>query len=167
MHRLLERHGRQLESAQRAQAGLQTVAREFELEPAQAEQALAMARRILQGDAAWAWDDAYLSWQGVEVALVDGGELLRLDRLVQVKGNGHWWVLDYKSSTHPQSDPQLLAQLRRYRAAVQRVQAAQVVHAAFLGADGGVFEIDAPAPAETIATNSANHATLTPSTSPP
>jgi ATP-dependent helicase/nuclease subunit A len=139
MHRLLERHGRHLPAA--PSAPLEVAAVEFALTPAQAQQALHMALRIVQGAGAWAWDDAALSWQGVEVALMDGGELLRLDRLVQRRAGGEWWVLDYKSATRPEADPQLASQLRRYRAAVQRAQAGQVVRAAFLTADGAIFEI--------------------------
>ena len=162
MHRLLERHGRELSSAEPASAWLPAVAREFALEAAQAQQAWVMARRIVLGEAAWAWDEARLSWQGVEVALVDGGELLRLDRLVQVKSDGHWWVLDYKSSAQPQSDPQLVSQMQRYRAAVQRLQAGQVVHAALLASDGRLIEIEAPAPGHAVTATSASHATLAP-----
>ena len=115
--------------------------REFALETAQAEQALSMALRIVQGEGAWAWDEAALSWQGVEVAVTDRGELLRIDRLVQVKVSGDWWVLDYKSAARPEADPALMAQLQRYRAVVQRAQAGQVVRAAFLSADGKLIEL--------------------------
>jgi len=139
MHRLLERHGRNLPAA--PSAPLEVVAAEFALTAAQSQQALSMAECIVQGAGAWAWDDAALSWQGVEVALMDRGELLRLDRLVQRRASGEWWVLDYKSATHPEADPQLINQLQRYRAAVQRAQAGQVVRAAFLTADGAIFEI--------------------------
>ena len=139
MHRLLERHGAALSAIQTAQ--LQDVVREFALETAQAEQALSMALRIVQGEGAWAWDEAALSWQGVEVAVTDRGELLRIDRLVQVKVSGDWWVLDYKSAARPEADPALMAQLQRYRAVVQRAQAGQVVRAAFLSADGKLIEL--------------------------
>ncbi len=134
MHRLLERHGAALPTLQTAP--LQEVAREFALEAAQAEQALGMALRIVRGEGAWAWDDAVLSWQGVELAVMDSGELLRLDRLVQLKASGQWWVFDYKSTAKPEADPALLAQLHRYRAAVSRSHGGLAVNAAFLTADG-------------------------------
>jgi len=139
MHRLLERHGRHLPAA--PSAPLEAVAAEFALTAAQSQLALGMAVCIVQGAGAWAWDDADLGWHGVEVALMDRGELLRLDRLVQRRASGEWWVLDYKSASHPEADPQLISQLLRYRAAVQRAQAGQVVRAAFLTADGAIFEI--------------------------
>jgi ATP-dependent helicase/nuclease subunit A len=57
----------------------------------------------------------------VEVAVTDRGELLRIDRLVQVKVSGDWWVLDYKSAARPEADPALMAQL--HAIAVSRSQA--------------------------------------------
>ena len=37
-------------------------------------------------------------WSGNEVAVSHGGEVLRIDRLVQLDSPGEaaWWVLDYK-----------------------------------------------------------------------
>ena len=54
-----------------------------------------MARRILTGPGAWAWDPDQLSWQASEVELVSQGELMRLDRLVQRgddNGSGGCWT---------------------------------------------------------------------------
>ncbi|MDO8252224.1 MAG: UvrD-helicase domain-containing protein, partial [Rhodoferax sp.] len=119
-------------------------AREFELTPEQGAQASAMAGRILQGEGAWAWDNAMLGWQGNEVELMYQGELLRLDRLVQRKDGahaGHWWVLDYKSAQSPQNQPELVAQLRAYQAAVQAIYPEDVVRAAFLTPQGALIEI--------------------------
>ena len=47
-----------------------------------------------------------------------------------------WWVLDYKSATQPQRQQALVAQLQRYREAVQALMPGEVVHAAFLTGDG-------------------------------
>ena len=62
-----------------------------------------------------------------------------------------WWVLDYKSATQPERQPQLIAQLQRYRAAVQAQVPGEVVGAAFLSGEGRLVRVpegdDAPAPA--------------------
>ena len=76
MHRLLE-------WGDASNNNMSAVVREFELNPEQGAQALAMAQRILQGEGAWAWDPAVVGWQGNEVELMYQGEALRLDRLVQ------------------------------------------------------------------------------------
>jgi ATP-dependent helicase/nuclease subunit A len=132
MHRLLEWGGV-------SPARVRAVQREFRLDAAQGREAADMAQRILQGEGAWAWNDAVLAWQGNEVELVYQGQTLRLDRLVQRKDAGHaghWWVLDYKSSGAPQAQPALLAQMQAYRAAVQALYGGQTVKAAFLTAQG-------------------------------
>ncbi|MEI8028712.1 MAG: UvrD-helicase domain-containing protein [Comamonadaceae bacterium] len=119
-------------------------AREFELTPQQGTQAAAMAGRILQGEGAWAWDQTAVGWHGNEVELMYQGELLRLDRLVQRKDAGcagQWWVLDYKSGQAPQEEPELVAQLRRYRDAVQGIYPDDVVKAAFLNGQGVLIEL--------------------------
>jgi ATP-dependent helicase/nuclease subunit A len=133
MHRLLEtwqpRTGL-------AAAQLREVQRLFALDAAAAQEAAAMAQRILQGEGAWAWDAAQVDWQGNEVELLAGGELLRLDRLVRRRDTGEWWVLDYKSAAEPERQPQLLAQMRRYREAVAAAHAGATVRCAFLTAQG-------------------------------
>jgi ATP-dependent helicase/nuclease subunit A len=137
MHRLLE-WGYVTESAAAA------AAREFEVSPEQGLQAAAMAQRILQGEAAWAWDQTRLSWHGNEVELMYQGQTLRLDRLVQRKDAaqpGHWWVLDYKSALAPQEQPELVAQLCGYQAAVQAIYPNDVVRAAFLTPQGALLEV--------------------------
>lgn len=114
----------------------QLAAREFALEPQQTGQAASMARNILQGAGAWAWDAGVLAWQANEVELVYNGKALRLDRLVQRADTGQWWVLDYKSAYSPGQQPQALAQMREYCEAVRTVYAVDVVRAAFLTAQG-------------------------------
>jgi ATP-dependent helicase/nuclease subunit A len=135
MHRLLETapaDGR-LRPAQ-----LREVQRSFGLDAGAVQQAAAMAQRILQGDGAWAWDPAHVDWHDNEVELLAGGELLRLDRLVRRRDSGEWWVLDYKSATHPERRPELLEQMRRYRDAVATAYPGATVRSAFLTAQGAM-----------------------------
>jgi ATP-dependent helicase/nuclease subunit A len=138
MHRLLE-WGALSEPHVRA------ITREFRLDVAQAQAALAGAKAILAGAGAWAWDPTVVSWQGNEVELAFAGQSLRLDRLVQRKDAGHaghWWVLDYKSNAAPQDLPALRAQMHTYCAAVQAVYPGQTVKAAFLTAQGKLLEVE-------------------------
>jgi ATP-dependent helicase/nuclease subunit A len=129
MHRLLE-------WGKLDQPPLAPLAREFGLAAEQLEQALAMARRMRSGNAAWVWEASLLHWQGNEVELLHEGRSLRLDRLVQRKDTGHWWVLDYKSAARPQDQPSLQAQLRSYLQAASLGLAGQTVHAAFITGQG-------------------------------
>ena len=110
----------------------------------QTSDAWAMASRIRSGEAAWAWDDAAIAWQGNEVELHHLGQTLRLDRLVQRKDAGHvghWWVLDYKSASQPQRDALKLAQLQGYRSALQALYPGETIKAAFLAGTGAVIEL--------------------------
>ncbi len=126
-----------------APARVTAVQREFGLNPAQAEQAAAMAQRILQGEGAWAWDSAQIDWAGNEVEITHNGQVLRIDRLVRRRDTGAWWVLDYKSTAQPQQQPALRAQLQTYCAAVQRANPGAPVRAAFLTAQGAIVPVDA------------------------
>ena len=138
MHRLLEWGG------QSPQAHVVAAAREFGLNPTQADEACRLAQRIWQGDGAWAWDENAVAWQGDEVDLVYQGQPLRLDRLVQrtdAGHEGHWWVLDYKSALDPELQPALRLQLANYRAAVQLIYPQATVKAAFLTGQGTVVEL--------------------------
>lgn len=139
MHRLLEWGG--LSSPDHVGA----VAREFRLSPAQAAQASVLAQRIVQGDGAWAWNSNVVAWEGNEVNLVYKGQPLRLDRLIQRKDPGYegqWWVLDYKSAPEPELQPALIAKMRTYRAAVQRIYPGSVVKAVFLTGQGTVVGLE-------------------------
>ena len=136
MHRLLQWGNANAHNASSA-------AREFDLTTEQGNQALRMAQRILQGAGAWAWDAAAVGWQSNEVELSYQGELLRLDRLVQRRDTREWWVLDYKTNPAPQRDPELMAQLNRYRDAVQAIYPGQAVRAAFLTGPGDLVVVPA------------------------
>ncbi len=138
MHRLLEWGGSA--SAPHVAA----VQREFMLGPREVEQAVQLARRIVDGEGAWVWRREAIAFQANEVALVVEGRVLRLDRLVRRSDaghEGHWWVLDYKSSWRPDAQPALVAQMQRYRAAVRTIYAGQPVHAAFLTGQGTLIVV--------------------------
>ncbi len=144
MHRLLERGADYFlpDASAIDLAKLAKVAqREFSLSNEQLEEAVAMAQRIRNGDAAWAWDTALLAWQGNEVELMQGMQSLRLDRLVQLRGSGHWWVFDHKSANEPQRQLLLLEQLRNYRKAVEQIYPDAIVKAAFLTGQGALVEV--------------------------
>jgi ATP-dependent helicase/nuclease subunit A len=139
MHRLLE-----WGSVDMAHGGV--VQREFGLDAEQAQTAALMAQRILTGEGAWAWDSEQLAWSGNEVELVHEGVLMRLDRLLQRKDDGQWWVLDHKSHPAPLKAPELVVQLGAYRAAVRAIYPGQVVRAAFLTGEGRWVELPEQGP---------------------
>ncbi len=144
MHRLLEWGAIWVMPHTQLTAASAAVAREFGLNPSQAAQALAMAKGIRFGEAAWAWDSQVVGWQGNEVELVYAGQTLRLDRLVQRRDAAHagqWWVLDYKSASTPQRQPELVAQLQAYKAALAAIYPGEPVRAAFLTAQGALLEV--------------------------
>ena len=144
MHRLLEWGALASPGGVPDRVAVQAAAREFALSPAQVQQAVALAQRISGGDGAWAWQPNVVGWHGDEVDMVYQGQALRLDRLVQridAGHAGHWWVLDYKSAAQPQNQPELVAKMQQYRAAVQQVYPGSVVKAAFLTGQGAVVEV--------------------------
>lgn len=136
MHRLLEWGVPAVGDFSPAQ--LLSVAREFSLSPAQAQEAAVLAQRIHTGEGAWAWQAEVVDWQGNEVELNHQGQSFRLDRLVRRRDTGAWWVLDYKSAPQPERQPGLLAQMQRYLAAVRAAYPGAAVQAAFLTGDGRV-----------------------------
>ncbi len=152
MHQLLEQAGlpgAPLADLRRAgwDAGrIAQLARDFDLAADAAATATAMARRILAGEGAWAWDSAQIDRALNEAPLVHQGQNLRLDRLVRCRATAQsparWWVLDYKSAAQPERQPELMAQLRLYRAAVQAQVGTEPVSAAFLAGDGRLVVVD-------------------------
>jgi ATP-dependent helicase/nuclease subunit A len=137
MHRLLELYtpGYDMQHAARS------VGAQFQLDAAQSAQALQLAQRITQGDAAWVWDAAVVDWQANELELVHAGALLRLDRVVRHRASQIWWVLDYKSSTAPERQLALREQLGQYAQALRVATPGAVVCAAFISGEGLVIEI--------------------------
>ena len=84
-----------------------------------------------------------LRWAGNEVPVSDAGEVLRIDRLVELDDAGQrsWWVLDYKLQQSPESLPAYREQLQRYRRAVQALQPGQPVRCAFITGAGELIEL--------------------------
>jgi ATP-dependent helicase/nuclease subunit A len=139
MHRLLEWAvpGEALPAAH-----VRAAAREFMLDAQQARGAAALAQRIRAGEGAWVWDDRRVDWHGNEVTLVHEGETLRIDRLVRERDGGAWWILDYKSAARPERDAALIAQMQRYRAAVQHAYPGATVRVAFLTGQGELVNLE-------------------------
>ncbi|MCW7542124.1 PD-(D/E)XK nuclease family protein, partial [Aquabacterium sp. A7-Y] len=95
-------------------------------------------RPFLDGDS--------LRWAGNEVALSWQGQVLRIDRLVQLdRGQGaEWWVLDYKLEHAPEQLAAYREQLARYCEAVRPLAGGAPVRAAFVTGQGEVVELDPP-----------------------
>ncbi|MBL8387520.1 MAG: UvrD-helicase domain-containing protein [Hydrogenophaga sp.] len=142
MHRLLQWCPTPAEGFDWGEAHLRAVAREFELDAAAGERALAMARRVVAGEAAWAWSATQLLSWGNEVEIWHEGQLLRLDRLVQRRDSGQWWVLDYKSALRPELQAALREQLLRYRRALLAARPGDTVRLAFINAEGRLIELE-------------------------
>ena len=90
-------------------------------------------------------DPQQLLWAGNEVALSHEGQTLRLDRLVarQTDAGREWWVIDYKLNAQPDALLSYRQQLRRYVAAVSRLQPGEPVRAAFVSGKGQWLPVDA------------------------
>jgi ATP-dependent helicase/nuclease subunit A len=145
MHWLLE-HAADTPNGWRAERIAQTL-RRFNVTTEQAAHADALARRIYTGEAAWVWSASEVIEAFDEVELTHQGQRLRIDRLLRRRASAAepetWWALDYKSAAHPEQDPELQAQLTRYRAAIQHLHPGQAVRAAFLSGEGKVVALDA------------------------
>ncbi len=85
----------------------------------------------------WLDPDA-LRWAGNEVTLSDGGDILRIDRLVAMDtpSGPAWWVIDYKLGEQPLAMAAYHAQMARYVEVVRRLQPGEAVHGAFVTGSG-------------------------------
>ena len=121
----------------------QAAARAFRVDPAAV---LRLATRIhASPEVARFFAGPALRWSGNEVAVAEGGEPLRIDRLVLMDDpeGPTWWVLDYKLGHAPEALAEYREQLRRYRRAVHAVQPEARVRCAFVTGEGRVVEVDA------------------------
>jgi ATP-dependent helicase/nuclease subunit A len=108
----------------------------FGLDAKSREQLAQAARAILaSADCRPFFDPAELLWAGNEIAVWQGAEDQRIDRLVQ-RRDGSWWVLDYKLGAMPEREPAYLAQMQGYVAAVQALQPGEPVKAALISGTG-------------------------------
>ncbi|MFT3814614.1 MAG: UvrD-helicase domain-containing protein [Acidovorax sp.] len=138
LHELLEQYADADPSAWSA-GRIARLARAYALPLPAAQAAAAMARTIVAGEGAWAWDEAVVEFALNEAPLHHQGQSLRLDRLVRLRAprdGARWWVLDYKSAATPERQPELIAQMQRYRAAVQAQVGDEPVAVALLSGDG-------------------------------
>jgi len=147
MHQLLEQAGSQTHALARQgwpAARLARLARDFDLTAKATAEAEATARRILQGEGAWAWDSAHIDRAFNEAPLTHNGQTLRIDRLVHRKDKKHpgWWILDYKSATDPERQPELRAQLQHYCQAMRHLLPGEAITAAFLTGDGRMVVVE-------------------------
>ncbi len=141
VHRLLEWAAGGAQDA-RLEDLARAAAREFGADPAAV---LRHGQAILERpEAARFFAGPQLRWSGNEVAVGEGGEVLRIDRLVLLDSAGAaaWWVLDYKLSRAPETLEPYRRQLLRYRDAVRILQPGDAVRCAFIAGDGRVVEID-------------------------
>ena len=72
--------------------------------------------------------------------MLDDGELLRIDRLVEA--DDAWWVLDFKWRVGASEREIYARQVMRYREVVQSIHPERVVRAALVVADGELIELD-------------------------
>ncbi len=128
------------------EAHQRAIERAHGLDAARSADALLAARRIVRGEAAWAWDPSRVDHWGNEVDLVHQGQAMRLDRLVRERTSGAWWVIDFKSHEAPHTVPQHREQLRSYRAALQASRPGDTVRLAFITVHGRFIELDADIP---------------------
>lgn len=179
MHQLLEQAGvagaplADLRAHGWPAARIARLASDHDIAPAAAELAARMAQGILAGEGAWAWDPAQVKTAINEAPLHYQGQSLRIDRLVLRRASpaddamAGWWVLDYKSAAQPQRQQALVAQLQRYREAVQALMPGEVVHAAFLAGDGRMVTVgDGPAGGSGTSGGASEGSKAGPSTAP-
>lgn len=83
-------------------------------------------------------DPQAVHWAGNEVSLSDGGDILRIDRLVALDApEGRiWWVIDYKLGEQPLAMAAYHAQMARYVEVVRRLQPGETVQGAFVTGSG-------------------------------
>jgi ATP-dependent helicase/nuclease subunit A len=143
VHRLLEWSSRIVDQGlDDLDAAALRAAAEFGLAPPQVAEIARFARQIFgSAECRRFFRGGDLRWAGNEVGIGIGGAVGRIDRLVQL-ADGRWWVLDFKLGTTPQREPENLAQLRGYRAAVAALQPGAEVRAAFINGAGALIEID-------------------------
>lgn len=145
VHRCLEwLAGPEGPSLSRVEGLAWAAAEELGADEATAQSAVDVVRRMLSDARIHALlGGEPLAWAGNEVPVVADGRPGRIDRLVLRRGSEgeQWWVLDYKTESRPEADPELVAQLERYRRAVEAGDPQRPVRAAFITGDGRLVEV--------------------------
>ena len=111
---------------------------------ASVDDVLTIGRRILESaDCAGFFSGNALRWVGNEVPVCHAGEVLRIDRLVQLDQDGAivWWVLDYKLAREPNELHSYREQLLRYRDAISGLEAGAAVRCGFITSQGQLVEL--------------------------
>ncbi len=111
---------------------------------ASVDDVLTIGQRILESaDCARFFSGTALRWVGNEVPVCHAGEMLRIDRLVQIDQDGamEWWVLDYKLAREPDELQGYRDQLLGYRDAVVVLEAGAVVRCGFITRQGKLVEV--------------------------
>ncbi len=126
-------------SPQRVAKAVHAAAQALQLPTSHWREAVDRVSGILAQTELQRWlDPQALHWSGNEVALSDGGDILRIDRLValQTPTGLAWWVIDYKLGEQPLAMAAYHAQMSRYVEVVRRLQPGQAVHGAFVTGSG-------------------------------
>jgi ATP-dependent helicase/nuclease subunit A len=141
VHRTLEWAAR-ADAAQALETLSIAAAREFGADAAEVRRhAVAI---LSHPDTARFFRGSQIRWSGNEVPVSEGGEVLRIDRLVQIeeaRGDPVWWVLEYKLRHAPEALEPYRQQLLRYRDVVRAAEPGRAVRCAFIAGDGRVVEI--------------------------
>ena len=141
LHRWLEWASLGRPLADPAQAAVQAGA-EFGCTAEQSAEVLRLGQCILHSPGLKPFfDPEALAWAGNEVPVAIDGQSGRIDRLVQLRADACWWVLDFKLNHRPQALPELRQQLAQYAAAVAAQQPGATVRAAFISAEGKLLEL--------------------------
>ncbi len=123
----------------RVSKAVHAAAQALQLPPSHWREALDRVSAILAQPDLRPWlDPQGLRWAGNEVTLSDGGDILRIDRLVCVDTptGPAWWVIDYKLGEQPLAMAAYHSQMARYVEVVRRLQPGEAVHGAFVTGSG-------------------------------
>ena len=123
----------------RVSKAVHAAAQALQLPPGHWRDAVERVSTILAQPELQRWlDPQALRWAGNEVTLSDGGDILRIDRLVAVDtpAGPAWWVIDYKLGEQPLAMAAYHAQMARYVEVVRRLQPGETVQGAFVTGSG-------------------------------
>ena len=123
----------------RVSKAVHSAAQALQLPPSHWREAVERVSTILAQPELQRWlDPQALRWAGNEVTLSDGGDILRIDRLVAVDtpAGPAWWVIDYKLGEQPLAMAAYHAQMSRYVEVVRRLQPGETVQGAFVTGSG-------------------------------